>query len=66
MDDVGRHAFATTTWSAVLAAANPNASEARDRLATRYWLPLHALARRKGLSPADAQDAVQGFLGWLV
>jgi RNA polymerase sigma-70 factor (ECF subfamily) len=55
--------FATTDWNNVLAAANPVASDARERLAGRYWLPLYALARRKGLTPADAQDAVQGFLG---
>lgn len=65
MDDRGGQPFATTDWSNVLAAANPVESDARERLAERYWLPLYALARRKGLTPADAQDAVQGFLGRL-
>jgi len=26
-----------------------------------YWRPLYCFARRKGLGPADAEDAVQGF-----
>jgi len=57
--------FATTQWSVILHAADdvsgasPGALEA---LCSIYWPPLYAYARRDGLSPQDAQDAVQDFL----
>lgn len=31
-----------------------------------YWKPLYAYARRRGESPADAEDAVQGFCEMLI
>ncbi len=31
-----------------------------------YWYPLYAYARRRGLSPADAEDATQAFFGSLL
>lgn len=65
MDDGISDRFGTTQWGDVLAAADPVATDARERLAGCYWLPLYALARRRGLPAADAEDAVQGFLGRL-
>lgn len=38
------------------------AGAALAELCAAYWPPLYALARRRGQSPADAKDAVQGFL----
>lgn len=34
---------------------------ALGELCAAYWFPLYAWARREGLPPADAEDAVQGF-----
>jgi RNA polymerase sigma factor (sigma-70 family) len=74
--------FATTRWTLVLAAAKPRAgvdlggdAPARESTASHkalaelcrtYWPPLYAHARRRGLSPADAEDAVQGFFARLL
>ena len=43
-----------------------DARDAWDRLAEAYWYPLYAFGRRKGKSPDDAQDLVQGFFGRLL
>ena len=62
--------FATTRWTLVLDAARhgmtdtpgaSSASRALDHLCAQYRPPLLAHARRRGLAPADAEDAVQGF-----
>jgi len=56
--------FASTHWSTVLAAGDstsPDSQEALERLCRTYWYPLYAFVRRKGYSPADAQDLTQGF-----
>ncbi|HSI07629.1 MAG TPA: sigma-70 family RNA polymerase sigma factor, partial [Rariglobus sp.] len=60
--------FATTRWTLVLDAArhgdtnaDPAATHAIAELCTRYRPPLLAHAHRRGLSPTDAEDAVQGF-----
>jgi RNA polymerase sigma-70 factor (ECF subfamily) len=61
--------FATTHWSVVLAAGNPEAPEATaalERLCRIYWYPLYAYVRREGHSPADAQDLTQGFFALLL
>jgi RNA polymerase sigma factor (sigma-70 family) len=61
--------FATTHWSVVLAAQREGSTCARDalsRLCQTYWYPLYAHARRRGLSPQDAEDAVQGFFAALL
>src|SRR4029434_11278572 len=34
---------------------------ALDDLCRVYWYPLYCFARRRGLAPADAEDATQGF-----
>jgi RNA polymerase sigma-70 factor (ECF subfamily) len=57
--------FQTTHWTVVLQASNADSDEsARKALATfseAYWPPLYTFVRRRGYSPADAQDIVQGF-----
>lgn len=56
--------FATTHWSVVLAAADGDATAAREaltRLCQTYWYPLYAYVRRKGHSPHDAEELTQEF-----
>jgi RNA polymerase sigma-70 factor (ECF subfamily) len=56
--------FNTTHWSVVLAAGQPGSSQAGaalEALCRSYWYPLYAYLRRRGFSPADAQDLTQGF-----
>lgn len=63
-----RH-FATTRWSAVLAAGKPGSErsvEALDQLCRTYWFPLYAWVRRQGCSPHDAEDLIQGFFARLI
>jgi len=65
MDEAeGRSNFATTQWSLVLRAAQPNDDEARSAmevLCRRYWLPLYAFARRRLSTIDEAQDLTQEF-----
>jgi RNA polymerase sigma-70 factor (ECF subfamily) len=61
--------FPTTHWSRVAAARWPGSPEGEDALAEicrAYWYPLYAFARRKGLHPQDASDAVQGLFAKLL
>ncbi len=62
--------FAATRWSIVLAAGNwrenSRTRRAMEELLQIYWFPLYAYARRRGQSPADAEDAVQGFFTYLL
>ncbi|BCX47408.1 RNA polymerase subunit sigma-24 [Haloferula helveola] len=37
------------------------ARQALEELCGAYWYPLYGFARRRGLSPDDAEDAVQAF-----
>jgi RNA polymerase sigma factor (sigma-70 family) len=56
--------FATTRWDLVLASAEthaPGADDALGDLCRTYWRPLYAFVRRRGYSPADAEDLVQTF-----
>jgi RNA polymerase sigma factor (sigma-70 family) len=56
--------FATTHWSAVLAAGETTSSRssaALEQLCRTYWYPLYAHVRRNGHGPEDAQDLVQEF-----
>ncbi len=55
--------FATTGWTMVFSAVDVNNQPAREEFARLYWFPLYAFARRRGNSPAAAEDAVQSFLG---
>jgi DNA-directed RNA polymerase specialized sigma24 family protein len=61
--------FPQTHWTVVAAARSddPAASdEARALLFVQYWKPLYVFVRGRGLSPHDAEDHVQGFLGCLL
>ncbi len=60
-------AFTATRWSVVRAAAAPEDPQgALEWLCGRYWFPLFAHARGRGLSPEDAEDVVQTFFADLV
>ena len=61
--------FASTRWTYVLAAADPEHPGAQEALATlcrTYWPPLYSYVRRRGHSPADAEDLTQGFFARLL
>lgn len=56
--------FLTTRWSLVRSASDPSSSIAHgalEELCRMYWYPLYCYVRRRGYSPPDAQDLVQGF-----
>src|SRR5262245_63630779 len=61
--------FPVTRWSVIAAVAavatggdTAAARAALGELCRLYWMPLYTFARRKNLSPEDAEDATQGFL----
>jgi len=59
----------TTHWSVVLTAGRSDTTRARaalERLCVTYWPPLYAYVRRRGHSPADAQDLTQEFFARLL
>jgi len=61
--------FATTQWTTVLTARDPQstrAAEALERLCRRYWPPIYAFIRRRGHGPEDAQDLTQEFFARLL
>jgi RNA polymerase sigma-70 factor (ECF subfamily) len=67
-------AFATTRWSVVLEAGNPESADlqqALEILCRAYWPAVHAYIRRTGKSPEEARDLTQEFFarllakGWL-
>src|SRR5207247_10606687 len=68
----GGAAFGTTHWSVVGACrdgdemATGASPAALTRLCRDYWPPLYSFVRRRGYSPADAQDLVQGFFAYLL
>jgi RNA polymerase sigma-70 factor (ECF subfamily) len=66
----GGASFQTTHWTLVLQAQQGEPTQsAQQALATfceAYWPPLYAFLRRRGYSPADAQDLVQGFFAYLL
>jgi len=55
--------FPTTRWTLVLASQEgaENRRAALEQLFAIYWRPVYVCARRKGLDPARAEDAVQGL-----
>jgi RNA polymerase sigma factor (sigma-70 family) len=64
-----RAQFALTHWSAVLRASDEDsqvASNALEELCRVYWFPLYAFARRRGSTPADAEDLTQAFFARLL
>lgn len=61
--------FVTTHWSVVLVAGRTDSTRAANalaRLCQTYWFPLYAYIRRRGVSPADAQDLTQEFFAQLL
>jgi RNA polymerase sigma-70 factor (ECF subfamily) len=57
-------AFATTHWTMVLAAREPDGTVARSamaRLCLTYWFPLYAFIRRRGINAHEAEDLTQEF-----
>ena len=61
---VGRNEFPTTSWSLVVAAADPLHQDCRDalaRLCEHYWYPVYAYVRRRGYAKEEAQDLTQDF-----
>ena len=61
--------FATTHWSVVLAASDPQAPQARDaleQLCRAYWYPLYGFVRKAGYAHEDAQDLTQEFFARLL
>lgn len=69
MTPSGGGQFASTRWTHVLAAADPEHPEAQEALAAlcrTYWPPLYSYVRRRGHSPADAEDLTQGFFARLL
>jgi len=61
--------FETTRWSVVVAAAKGDSSRSREALATlcqAYWPPLYAFVRRRGYSPAEAEDLTQAYFAQLL
>jgi RNA polymerase sigma-70 factor (ECF subfamily) len=65
----GGAAFQTTHWTVVLRVREAESVQSAQALATfceAYWPPLYAFVRRRGYSPPDAQDLVQGFFGYVL
>ena len=60
--------FVTTRWTVVREAkgATPQSQEALEEICRTYWFPLYAYVRRRGHSPADAEDLTQGFFRQLL
>ncbi len=61
--------FATTHWSAVLAAGHQetlDAQAALEKLCRSYWYPLYAYVRRQGHPVQEAQDLTQSFFARLL
>jgi RNA polymerase sigma-70 factor (ECF subfamily) len=61
--------FRTTHWSVVLQAGKAEESasaDALEHLCRGYWHPIYAFVRRRGCSPEEAQDLVQGFFAALL
>jgi len=58
----GAH-FPVTCWTMVAAAQGNGrqAHHALNELCGLYWPPVYAFVRRKGKSPADAEDITQVF-----
>jgi RNA polymerase sigma factor (sigma-70 family) len=61
--------FVTTHWSVVLSANDHDSfhsAQALETLCRTYWHPLYAFVKRRGYSPADAEDLTQAFFAWLL
>lgn len=60
--------FHSTQWSVVLQARRDSDTRrsALETLCASYWLPIYGYLRRRGNSPADAEDLTQGFFVYLL
>ena len=58
--------FQPTRWSLVASAGHEGSHAALEELCAAYWYPLYAFLRRRGSSPHDAADLVQGFFAALI
>ena len=61
--------FSSTHWSLVLRAGRGGGEDSQAALAAlcqRYWYPLYAFLRRKGISRERAEDLTQGFFTRLI
>ena len=60
--------FPTTQWSHVILAQGEHsrAHQALDHLCRKYWRPIYAFARHRGLSPHDAEDVTQAYFRHLL
>lgn len=62
--------FPPTRWSMVLAVREGGDARqgrrALEDLCKLYWQPIYGFARRRGHSPADAEDLAQGFFARLL
>lgn len=65
----GGASFLTTHWSVVAQSALTNVPEAENaiaKLCETYWPPIYSFIRRRGYSPADAQDLTQSFFAFFL
>lgn len=65
----GAGRFATTHWSVVLAAGEPESTrhrQALEALCSTYWFPLYVFLRRQGTDADGAEDYTQAFLAFLL
>ncbi len=65
----GAGRFATTHWSVVLTAGQPESTgyrQALEVLCRTYWFPLYAYLRRHGNDAHQAEDYTQAFLAFLL
>jgi RNA polymerase sigma-70 factor (ECF subfamily) len=66
----GQHrAFPPTQWSVVISARAEDSAErslALQQICQHYWHPIYAYARKRGFSPADAEDVTQEFFADLL
>jgi RNA polymerase sigma-70 factor (ECF subfamily) len=56
--------FPTTSWTLIVAARQSQSEVSREALETlcaRYWYPVYAFLRRKGLNSEEARDGTQDF-----
>jgi RNA polymerase sigma factor (sigma-70 family) len=70
MDDPGSNTgrFPQTRWTIILQTQGQDdrAAQALNEVCALYWPPVYAFVRRKGKSPADAEDITQGFFANLL
>ena len=65
----GKGAFATTSWSMIVQAGDPESPETELALATlceTYWYPLYVFVRSKGHARSSAEDLTQSFFAELL